>query len=35
MIVRRTSQVPGGHRLRYLGSGRVEFQRGIDLAEGS
>jgi len=35
MIVRRTTLVPGGHRLRYPGCGRVEFRRGADQADGS
>jgi len=35
MIVRRTSMVPGGYRLRYQGGGRIEFQGGADQAEGS
>jgi len=35
MIVCRTTMVPGGHRLGYLGGGRVEFRRGAEQAEGS
>jgi len=35
MIVRRTSLVPGGYRVGYPGSGRIEFRRGADPAEGS
>jgi len=34
MIVRRTSLVPGGHRLRYPGGGRIEFRRSADQAQG-
>jgi len=35
MIVRRTTLVPGGHRLRDPGGGRVEFRRGADQVDGS
>jgi len=35
IIVRRTTLVPGGHRLGYPGGGRVEFRRGADEPEGS
>ena len=35
MIVGRTSLVPGGHKLAYPGSGRIEFQRSPDQTEGS
>jgi len=34
MIVRRTALVPGGHRFKYPGGGRVEFRRGTDQADG-
>jgi len=35
MIVCRMSLVPGGHRIRNLGSGRIEIRGRADLAEGS
>jgi len=34
MIVCRTTLVLGGHRLGYLGGGRVEFRRGTYQADG-